>query len=207
MKNYFFPLLGLCVVMLGGCRLDGESLFGGNSSAAGELNLSRYDLHQICQEQAIGVRSVENVKDCSTPSDLSEILVGIGMENSTALRIRFNKMSDGTFPKLMGIKYRARSHDSSRLGSPRSLNCKLGEPAGNMRQYECKLEGVPDTEVNISFVFGSMDLAHDTCASKASFEAAYALPECEAQDDSYGSSQLKVFLRGKELPTLSPTKP
>lgn len=202
MKHIFILMALIGLLMLGGCRLDPNGLLGNDPMDKEEDVIESGDAYQLCREQNVKVRLVENAAGCATPSNLQDILRHFESGAEKTIRIEFDKMWDGTFPKLQRIGYRAHSYPYNNE-KPRDLTCKIVESVAAVRAYECKLEGVPDSMKYQEYKFAVMELGHDTCKAKATYEATYLYDICNDPDTNY-YTDLEVYFNRKLLPSLNP---
>lgn len=202
MKHLFIIMALMALLMLGACRLEPSALLGNEAGGEAEESIHSGDYYELCRQQKVSVGTVENATGCATPSNLVEIMRHFdssGKDN--AIRIEFDKMWDGTFPKLQRIQYH-RSNYNNGMDKPRDLTCKIVESAATVRVYECKLE-LPQGVVSNGYLFASMELAHDTCAAKATYKAAYLYAMCDDPSKNYYGSDFEVYFNRERLPEMS----
>jgi hypothetical protein len=62
-----------------------------------------------------------------------------------------------------------------------------------VRAYECSLKGVPEGSKWNQYLFASMELAHDTCTAKATYNAAFLYEMCDDPKQNYYDSDIQVY--------------
>ena len=205
MKHLLFVMILMALVMLSACRLEPNALFGNESGENLEESLKSYDYYELCKQQNVGVGTVENATGCATPSNLAEILRRFESGKDRTIRIEFDKMWDGTFPKLSRLQYW--THEYNSFDKPRDVTCKIVESAATIRVYECRLDGVIEGSMYDEHIFATMDLGHDTCSAKATYKAEYLYDACsKGQATSSISQEIQVYFNRERLPTLTPYK-
>lgn len=207
MKHLFIVMALIGLLMLAGCRFDANGLLGNDPVEKGEEAVTSRDAYRLCQSQNVSIQGVVNESSCATPSNLADILKQFDAGENNTVRIQFEKMWDGTFPKLQRIHYRTHRYYTSGADRPRELTCKIIESPATVRTYECKLE-VPDITYIYGYQFAAMELGHDTCKASARYEAAFLYEMCETAGTDY--SDIEVYFNRQRIPRLDavlPSKP
>jgi hypothetical protein len=183
MKHLFLVSMLLVLILLSGCRWDADSLLGNNPGEPAQEIVTESDAYRLCEEQKVVVDRVENAASCATPSDLKAVLAGFYVKKAGVVHFEFRKMWDGTFPKLTRVQYRPKD-STTRIFQ---LVCELDESQTDLRGYDCELkQAATSGEIPTgSFILAGFDLAHDTCAAKASYKAAFLYDICAKHGNYY----------------------
>ncbi len=202
MKHLLILMALLALMMLGGCRLDPDGLLGNDPADKEEEVLHSSDAYSLCRDQNVIVGEVQNAASCATPANLRELLAGFVAGKNNMVRLSFNKMWDGTYPKLIQLQYH--TWESGKSGAAKNTTCQLLTGTSSTREYECKL----DLGVNASswahYTFQSMTLGHDTCASKAVYTASFLYDLCNEPGVYYSTSDITVYFNREPWPALNP---
>lgn len=197
-SNLFWVSLVLAA-LLGGCRWDGNSILGNDPEEKFEQVVQSWQAYDLCRDQRVSVAKVENAAGCATPS-LMEI-TDFSVSSTDKLRIAFSKMWDGTFPKLIRLRYRTKKY-SGYPAKVRDVPCKLGTGTASERVYECSF---PEVDYSTQHFFTDIDVGHDTCPAHISYKAEYLFPMCNTYE--YQDVET-VWWEGRRLPELQePVKP
>lgn len=207
MKRILLLILSMVLVS---CRLDPESLLGGNGDVHGAtqdhtpLSPSGSTVTPApCHEMELVPSSSESTAGCSTPLPLAFLLRKVESSGLFKMVMTFDPIVAEEFPKVTKVTYKA----GAPLGetTSRALECRHITPVDDlpkMRVYECTLVR-KSGETYTEHVFEGLELQNEKCPSKAGFTSRLK-NECKpaTYDQWY---HYTVWFNNERLPKLFPT--